>query len=77
MKEDDKKEKRKDDIVKFIDYYDKMLNSLPSENIEQCNQYFNALMAESKKDNLLDALMAQSDKTLNMIYINFGYNVGA
>jgi ABC-type oligopeptide transport system ATPase subunit len=77
MKEDDKKEKRKDDIVKFIDYYDKMLNSLPSENIEQCNQYFNALMAESKKDNLLDALMAQSDNTLNMIYTNFGYNVGA
>lgn len=77
MKEDDKKEKRKDDIVKFIDYYDKMLNSLPSENIEQCNQYFNALMAESKKDNLLDALMAQSDKILNMIYTNFGYNVGA
>ena len=77
MKEDDKKEKRKDDIVKFIDYYDKMLNSLPSENIEQCNQYFNALMAESKKDNLLDALMAQNDETLNMIYTNFGYNVGA
>ena len=50
---------------------------MPKESIEQCNQYFNALMQQTNTNSILEALMKQDDNTLNMIYNNFGYNTGA
>lgn len=48
MIEEDKKEESKEKIVKFVEYYDKLITQMPKENIEQCNQYFNALMQQMK-----------------------------
>lgn len=77
QKEEQAINERKNTIQKFIEHYDNLLKSLPSENIEQCNQYFHSLMVNSNTNNMLDALMAQTDETLKMIYDNFGYKIGA
>lgn len=77
MIEEDKKEESKEKIIKFVEYYDKLITQMPKENIEQCNQYFNALMQQTNTNSIVDALMQQDNETLNIIYNNFGYNIGA
>lgn len=73
LQEENANNVKTEEVNKFIAHYESIKKTFPPESIKQCQDYFNALMAQQNKTTMIDTLLSLDDNTLNGIYANFGF----